>query len=892
MNIRANAQLESPQLLIDPRLRRNVNELGTLLGNTIQDEFGTDLLQKIEAIRQGAKRARTGEAQAQNDLLLLLHGLKDEELLPVSRAFNQFLNLANIAEQHHQVRKRRPDEATRFADSCFSELISRLRLQGYSAERIHEQVSELKIDLVLTAHPTEVTRRTLIQKYDAIAHLLDQSDRDLSQTERATLDQNLARLIDEIWHTSEIRKTPPTPVDEAKWGFALIENTLWEALPLFLRSLDTDLSAATGKRLSLSAVPVRFSSWMGGDRDGNPNVTAAVTHEVLLLGRWMAADLYLRDIDALSAQLSMSRASEELLLQVNAATEPYRAVLKPIREQLHLTLEWAQASIQGNSIDPNRVFHSSEELLAPLELCYRSLCSQGLSRIADGLLLDTIRRVRSFGLGLARLDIRQDSGLHSKALTELTEYLSLGRYEDWDEQARRTFLLTELQAQRQLIPEGWEPSAETTELLACCRAVALQPDELIGSYVISMAKRVSDVLAVKLLLKACGLARSIPVVPLFETLDDLKYASTCIDQLLEIDGYRAQLVGSQEVMIGYSDSAKDAGTLAAAWAQYQAQENLVAVCQKHNVGLRLFHGRGGTIGRGGAPAHQAILSQPPGSVAGELRVTEQGEMIRFKFGVPDVAIQSLRLYLSAVLEAQLIPPPSPCDDWRQLMDLLADDSLLSYRSVVRDNPQFIDYFRQATPELELAKLPLGSRPARRRHGAGVEGLRAIPWIFAWTQNRLLLPAWLGAASALGIAILQGKTALMKEMISGWPFFKTRIDMLEMVLSKADIDISRFYEQCLVEPKLRSFGLQLRAMLIEATGVVLELKGITRLLEENPELSESMSIRNPYTDPLHLLQAELLSRSRAAQGSVEPSSHVDQALLVTFAGVAAGMRNTG
>jgi phosphoenolpyruvate carboxylase len=267
-------------------------------------------------------------------------------------------------------------------------------------------------------------------------------------------------------------------------------------------------------------------------------------------------------------------------------------------------------------------------------------------------------------------------------------------------------------------------------------------------------------------------------------------------------------------------------------------------------------------------------------------------MIRFKFGVPDVAIQSLRLYLSAVLEAQLIPPPSPCDDWRQLMDLLAADSLLSYRSVVRENPLFIEYFRQATPELELAKLPLGSRPARRRHGGGVEGLRAIPWIFAWTQNRLLLPAWLGAASALGNAISQGKAALLKEMISGWPFFKTRIDMLEMVLSKADIDISRFYEQCLVEPQLRSLGLQLRAMLIEATGVVLELKGITRLLEENPELSESMSIRNPYTDPLHLLQAELLSRSRAAQGSVEPSSHVEQALLVTFAGVAAGMRNTG
>lgn len=892
MNSRAKTQADLPQRLIDPRLRRNVNELGTLLGNTIQDELGTALLQKIEEIRHGAKRARSGSVHAQKDLLKLLHSLKDEELLPVARSFNQFLNLANIAEQHHQIRKRRADEPARFADSCLCELIGRLQSRGCSNERIHQHISALEIDLVLTAHPTEVTRRTLIQKYDAIAHLLELSDRDLTTAERATLEVDLARLVDEIWHTSEIRSTPPTPIDEAKWGYALIENTLWDALPSFLRSLDGDLLSATGKKLSSLATPVRFSSWMGGDRDGNPNVTAAVSREVLLLGRWMAADLYLKDIDALSAQLSMSRASEELTGVVGEASEPYRAALRGIRQRLHLTRDWAQSSIKGGQNDSAQVIQRSDELLAPLELCYRSLHSQGLSRIADGLLLDTIRRARAFGLGLARLDIRQDSGLHTRALSELTEFLSLGRYEEWAEPQRQSFLLGELANHRPLIPENWTPSEETAELLACCRTIAAQPDELIGSYVISMAKRVSDVLGVQLLLKATGMRRSIPVVPLFETLDDLENASTCIDQLLALNWYRAQLVGSQEVMIGYSDSAKDAGTLAAAWAQYQAQERLVEVCQRHGVGLRLFHGRGGTIGRGGAPAHQAILSQPPGSVTGELRVTEQGEMIRFKFGMPEVAIQSLRLYLSAVLEAQLIPPPAPRDDWRQMMDRLAGDSLRSYRSVVRDNPEFIAYFRQATPELELAKLPLGSRPARRRSGGGVEGLRAIPWIFAWTQNRLLLPAWLGAASALASAIEGDKALLLKEMMSGWPFFRTRIDMLEMVLSKADVDISHFYEQCLVEPALRPLGEELRAMLVSATEVVLGLKGITRLLEENPELSESMSIRNPYTDPLHLLQAELLSRSRAEQGSSHSSSHVEQALLVTFAGVAAGMRNTG
>jgi phosphoenolpyruvate carboxylase len=892
VNVCINTLSESPLQGIDPRLRRNVNVLGTLLGNTIQDEFGAALLQKIEEIRQGAKRARAGDTQAQDDLMALLHDLKDEELLPVSRSFNQFLNLANIAEQHHQVRKRKPDEPVRFADSCLTRLLARLHEKGYSSERIHQQVSELKIDLVLTAHPTEVTRRTLIQKYDEIAHLLAQSDRDHRKSERAALEDELARLIDEIWHTSEIRKTPPTPVDEAKWGFALIENTLWDALPNFLRSLDTELMRSTGQKLSPMTVPVRFSSWMGGDRDGNPNVTASVTEKVLLLGRWMAADLYLREIDALSARLSMSRASDELFLVVGAVAEPYRAALKPIRQRLHLTRAWAQACVEGEVVEPIDVIQSSAELLAPLELCHRSLYSQGLSRIADGQLLDTIRRVRAFGLGLARLDIRQDSALHARALTELTEYLSLGRFQDWGEQERRSFLLGELGATRPLILDGWKPTGETSELLACCRAISRQPDELIGSYIISMAKRVSDVLAVQLLLKLSGMPRSIPVVPLFETLDDLKIAAASIDELLSIDWYRGQLAGAQEVMIGYSDSAKDAGTLAAAWAQYQAQEKLVAVCQKHNIGLRLFHGRGGTIGRGGAPAHQAILSQPPGSVAGELRVTEQGEMIRFKFGLPEVAIQSLRLYLSAVLEAQLIPPPSPSDDWRKLMDQLAEDSLLSYRGVVRNDPLFIDYFRQATPELELAKLPLGSRPARRRQCGGVEGLRAIPWIFAWTQNRLLLPAWLGVASALSAAVVNGQTALLKEMMVDWPFFQTRVDMLEMVLSKADINISLFYEQCLVDTELKPLGQKLRSMLMESTNVVLALKEISRLLEGNPELCESMNIRNPYTDPLHLLQAELLSRLRSGQGSIEPSPHVEQALLVTFAGVAAGMRNTG
>ncbi|MNZ81446.1 Phosphoenolpyruvate carboxylase [compost metagenome] len=404
-----------------------------------------------------------------------------------------------------------------------------------------------------------------------------------------------------------------------------------------------------------------------------------------------------------------------------------------------------------------------------------------------------------------------------------------------------------------------------------------------------MAGHPSDVLAVQLLLKECGLQRPMRVVPLFETLDDLDNAGPCIDRLLQLDGYRTRLAGPQEVMIGYSDSAKDAGTLAAAWAQYRAQETLVEICHRHGVDLLLFHGRGGTVGRGGGPAHAAILSQPPGSVAGRFRTTEQGEMIRFKFGLPGIAEQNLNLYLAAVLEATLQPPPTPEPAWRTLMDKLAADGLAAYRAVVRENPQFVDYFRQATPEQELGLLPLGSRPARRRAG-GVESLRAIPWIFAWTQTRLMLPAWLGWESALLNAVERGEGALLGQMRKDWPFFATRIDMLEMVLAKADGDIARLYDERLVQSELRQLGANLRDLLSQSVRVLLGLTGQYQLLAMATETRAAIGVRNIYLDPLHLLQVELLARSRRCEGDV--CGGLEQALLVTVAGIAAGLRNTG
>ena len=885
---------------IDARLRERVHVLGELLGTTIAQQYGDAFLEKIERIRQGAKADRRSAHASTARLRDSLDELSEDELLPVARAFSQFLNLANIAEQYQLIR-RRPDGDTAStsasdpaADALYAsrlpDLLARLTAAGHKADQLARQVGRLDIELVLTAHPTEVARRTLIQKYDAIAAQLAALDHnDLTQAEQAAIHRKLQRLIAEAWHTDEIRRTRPTPVDEAKWGFAVIEHSLWQAIPSHLRKVDAALHAATGLHLPLEAAPIRFASWMGGDRDGNPNVTAAVTREVLLLARWMAADLFVRDVDQLAAELSMQQASDALRQHSGERDEPYRHVLKQLRDRLRATRAWAQAALKGPQPADQAVLQDNSELLKPLLLCFESLHECGMGVIADGPLLDCIRRAVTFGLFLVRLDVRQDAARHSAAMSEITDYLGLGRYGDWDEERRIAFLLAELSNRRPLLPAHFQPSAETAEVLATCREVAGAPAASLGSYVISMAGAASDVLAVQLLLKEAGLLRPMRVVPLFETLADLDNAGPVIERLLSLPGYRARLHGPQEVMIGYSDSAKDAGTTAAAWAQYRAQETLVGICAEQGVELLLFHGRGGTVGRGGGPAHAAILSQPPGSVAGRFRTTEQGEMIRFKFGLPDIAEQNLNLYLAAVLEATLLPPPPPEPSWRSLMDQLASDGVQAYRKVVREHPQFVEYFRQSTPEQELGRLPLGSRPAKRREG-GIESLRAIPWIFGWTQTRLMLPAWLGWEAALDNALARGDGPLLQDMREKWPFFRTRIDMLEMVLAKADAEIARQYDERLVTSDLLPLGAQLRDLLSHCAQQVLAVTGQPHLLASSPDTLEFFALRNTYLDPLHRLQTELLARSRTRQGA--PGSGLEQALLVTVAGIAAGLRNTG
>ncbi len=867
-------------------LRGNVSFLGRLLGETIAAAEGQPFLDLIEQIRGLSKSAREGDEQARDALQGVLQNLDNEQLVPVARAFSQFLNLANIADQHHNVSRQNDTlmSASRSLASDLGELID----EGVAAEAVVAAIRDLRIELVLTAHPTEITRRTLIHKHAEIGRCLNQLELDgLTDRERDRLHLRLRELIAQIWFGDDFREQRPTPVDEAKWGFAVVEDSLWRAVPEFLRRLDRALFDSCGVHLPLDVAPVSFVSWMGGDRDGNPNVTARVTREVLLLSRWQAVDLYLADVIHLVEELSVTACTESLRQLAGDAHEPYRAVLRRLRDLLRDTRGAIEAELDGLAVPEGELLHSVEQLWEPLHACYCSLAECGMGIIANGALLDLLRKVRCFGVHLLRHDIRQDSARHTQVLSELTTYLGLGDYAGWDEQARRAFLLQELTSRRPLIPHRWQPGPEVKEVLDTCAVIAGQPSRALGAYVISMARQASDVLAVLLLLKETGCSHNLPVAPLFETLDDLSRARQVVDSLLQDSWYRGHIGGRLMVMIGYSDSAKDAGVLAASWAQYTAQEELLEVCAEYDVKLTLFHGRGGTIGRGGAPAREALLSQPPGSLQQGLRVTEQGEMIRAKLGWPEMAVKTLALYTGAICRANLLTPPSPRPEWRELMIALASDSCDAYRRVIREETDFVPYFRHATPEQELAKLPLGSRPARRANGGGIESLRAIPWIFAWSQNRLVLPAWLGAGAALRLALERGHGDMLRDMAAAWPFFATRLSMLEMVFAKTDADISAYYDERLVPAELRRIGLALRSQLSEDKATVLEISGLRQLLEAEPWIRESLRLRNIYTEPLNMLQAELLQRNRR-----DPEPVLERAIMVTIAGVAAGMRNTG
>lgn len=874
----------------DAPLREDIRQLGGLLGSTIHEQAGETVYETIEEVRGLAKDARAGDGAAAEALEKRLGELPDEMIVPVVRAFSQFLNLANIAEQHHRVRRSRAwvrDPETGPLRGSLEEFFKRM-LPDTEPDDLYNTIAHLDIELVLTAHPTEVMRRSMLQKYNHIAGLLDEGDRvDPTPEEIEEVHQALKREITAAWETDEIRRRRPAPQDEARWGMAVIEQTLWDVVPHYLRRLDRMLQRQTGKSLPLNAAPIHFGSWMGGDRDGNPRVTSAVTREVCLLNRWKAVELYEREVGELVEELSLQCASDELRDWVGDAWEPYRTALKAVRDRLLATRHWIEARLAGRRPAEGLIYWRADELREPLMVCYRSLHESGAAVVAEGRLKDLLRRLSVFGLTLMRVDIRQESTRHTEVLDALTQALGIGSYEAWSEEERQRFLIREIDSRRPLIPRDFEPSDEVAEVLETLRVIAEMGADSLGAYVISMASKPSDILAVKLLQKEVGVVSPLRVVPLFETLTDLQGAQACLEQLLAIPWYRQHIDGFQEVMIGYSDSAKDASHLTAAWALYQTQEQLVATAREQGIRLILFHGRGGSIGRGGGPTHAAILSQPPGSVDGRLRVTEQGEVIQAKFGLRGIAERNLELYTTAVAEATLAPPQPPEASWRALMDQLAETSCEVYRTLVRETPEFIDYFRHATPEHEISHLAIGSRPARRKPTVGVESLRAIPWIFAWTQTRLLLPAWLGIGEALRVALENGQEAELQRMYQNWPFFRAFVDMIEMVLAKSDPAVAAWYDNRLVPEALRPLGAGLRDRHAETRQTVLTVSGHDDPLDEAPVVQRSVGVRNPYVDPLNLIQVELLDRVRHGH-----EEDLREALMICINGIAAGMRNTG
>jgi len=868
----------------DAELKDTVRYLGKTLGETIKNQLGQEWLDRIEKIRKGGRASYQGDATCSEELKETFKTMSDSDLLTVGRAFAQFLNLGNIAEQEYN--------AAMNVDASIDALFKHLDKAELTAEKVQDAVAKLNIDLVLTAHPTEVTRRTLIHKHKELANCLQAIHQEsLSDVERKKIETRIADLIAQAWHTEEIRSVRPTPVDEARWGFSVIENSLWEAVPDFMRELDGRLNEDYEVSLPLDASPVQFSSWMGGDRDGNPFVTSKVTEQVLLLARKRAAKLFAIDLDRLQVELSMYDCNDALREKVGDANEPYRALLRPLVDKFIATRDGISDYLAGKNPDTSNWVESDDELIEPLMLCYQSLLDCGMQVVANGLLLDTIRRARVFGIHLLRLDVRQDSERHADVFSELTRYLGLGDYAQWSEADKQAFLLRELGSKRPLFPAQWDASDDVKEVLDTCKVIAKHSKHGFGIYIISMASEPSDVMAVQLLLQESGVDWPMPVAPLFETLDDLNNSPDVMRKLLSIDWYRGYVKGRQFVMIGYSDSAKDAGALAAGWAQYQSQEALVAIADEFDVSLTLFHGRGGTIGRGGLPAHAAIYSQPPGSLDGGFRVTEQGETIRYKFGMPKLAKRSLGIYASAIIEAMLFPPPAPKEEWRELITAMAAQGRDNYRATVRHDKEFVPYFRVATPEQELGKLPLGSRPAKRKPQGGIESLRAIPWIFAWAQTRLVLPSWLGVMRAIDSVKTPENEKVVNEMFSEWPFYRSRLSMLDMVFHKADPRISEAYDERLVPKELKHFGEALRAELKESISSLLAITGDGDIMKNDPQGKESMEIRAGYLQPLHYLQIELLDRIRKAGDDAQNTS-LERAMMVTIAGIAIGMRNTG
>ncbi|KAM0049913.1 putative phosphoenolpyruvate carboxylase [Helianthus debilis subsp. tardiflorus] len=921
----------------------------------LHDLHGEDIRQTVQDCYElAAEYESSMDPTKLDELGRVLTSLDAGDSIVMAKSFSQMLNLANLAEEvqiaHRQRTKLRrgdlADEASAPTESNIEETFKRLVGQlKKSPQEIFDSLKNQTVDIVLTAHPTQSIRRSLLQKHGRIRNCLTQLyAKDITPSDKQELDEALQREIQAAFHTDEIRRTAPTPQDEMRAGMSYFHETIWKGVPKFLRRVDTALkNIGINERVPYNAPLIQFSSWMGGDRDGNPRVTPEVTRDVCLLARMMAANLYVSQIDDLMFELSMWRCNEELRMRADELhrtsnrdvkhyiefwkqippNEPYRIILGDVRDKLYHTRERArQLLANGVSDGPeNMTFTTIEQFLEPLELCYRSLCACGDRPIADGSLLDFLRQVSTFGLSLVRLDIRQESDRHTDVIDSITKYLEIGSYRSWSEQQRQEWLLAQLKGKRPLFGADLPKTEEMSDVLDTFRVISELPSDNFGAYIISMATSPSDVLAVELLQRECQVKSPLRVVPLFEKLADLKAAPAVMARLFSINWYKNRINGKHEVMIGYSDSGKDAGRFSAAWQLYKAQEELMLTAKQFGVKLTMFHGRGGTVGRGGGPAHLAILSQPPDTIHGSLRVTVQGEVIEQSFGEGNLCFRTLQRFTAATLEHGMHPPISPKPEWRALMDELADIATNEYRSIVFQEPRFVEYFRLATPELEYGRMNIGSRPSKRKPSGGIESLRAIPWIFSWTQTRFHLPVWLGFGAAFKHAIEKDSKNLetMRVMYNEWPFFRVTIDLVEMVFAKGNPGIAELYDKLLVSPELLPFGEQLRANYEETKNLLLLIAGHNHLLEGYPYLKQRLRLRDAYITTLNVLQAYTLKRIRDPSYDVKVRPHLskdvmesskpaaelvklnptsdyapglEDTLILTMKGIAAGMQNTG
>lgn len=900
----------------DLPLREDIRLLGRLLGDMLREQEGIETYEMVERIRQLSVRfTRDDDRVAGHDLTELLNSLSAQHADLVVRAFSHFLHLANIAEDQHHIRRNREHEihGSKPREGSIIFALQRLRAAGIGEQRLRDTLDDLLVSPVLTAHPTEVQRKSVLTLHRKLAALLEQRDRmALTPTERKENEAELTAAILALWQTRLLRPQRLTVADEVKNGISYFQDTFFEQLPRLYEDFQALLEQHVDAPIAKLPPFFRIGSWIGGDRDGNPFVTAEVLRQAIRLQSAAVLAFYQSAVRRLVAELPLSQqmvAVSDEVRQLAARSrddnphrddEPYRRALYHINDRLD---ETHRRLIEGGK--PDQSYLHADELRRDLEHLYRSLCDHGSARLAKRRLRRLIQAVGIFGFHLAPIDLRQNSDIHQRTIAELLRVA--GRCEDYEAlgEAARIALLSEELASPRPLYAAYLPYSEAcrAELAVFFTAREIRREfgaAALTNCIISKTDGVSDLLENAVLLKETGLLQDqnelgVNIIPLFETIEDLRAAPATMAQLLDIAPYRRLLDAEkpqQEVMLGYSDSNKDGGFLTSGWELYRAEISLAALFKQQGVTLRLFHGRGGTVGRGGGPAYQAILAQPSGVVSGQIRLTEQGEVIASKYGNPEIGRRNLEVLAAATLEATLIDDENQIEEpFFAAMDRLSALAFQAYRHLVYETPGFETYFRQATPLTDIAALNIGSRPASRSQSTRIEDLRAIPWVFSWSQCRLMLPGWYGFGTAVEKFLAENSDglALLRRMHHAWPFFRALLSNMDMVLSKSDLTIAKKYAELVEDPALRHMIFdRLEAEWHRTTRHLLAISDRDELLADNPLLARSLRNRAPYFNPLNLLQVELLRRFRTGSDA----SEVRRGIQLAINGLAAGLRNSG